>query len=420
MIGLEYYSPTEKQIKHMGEIAFASRCKKLIYKKVDTGYLAYHPYCNRKGTIDENTLKQTRRTHLCPFCFSNIDSTTKETHHNGYNFVEIEKGKESFGYYVEYEFELGKEMYSDCDQVLYASGNDCYHRYIKLSIFANSLSFRPDLFDWKYSKRSNFSSYTYSTRFSYEQNMLSYEYNRKRDTFSSKKEYLEENAPFITKSNQKKLVMDNLFSPNEMKLIKVFDLKKFDEVIGHSKFIKENEWHFHEYLRDGIELNKYYLDYLERNNISMGTYYAYMNTTKQLGFKLDKPTDFKYRYNKVLEMAEQKKDEALEEKIAKRYEELPKYECENVTISPFKNAKEIRDCGKKLHNCIGGYVKNYAEKNKDIYHLDLDGALTIAIEITNNDLKQAYSDSNKKCPDNLLNHIKTFCNANGFTLGKYA
>ena len=175
-----------------------------------------------------------------------------------------------------------------------------------------------------------------------------------------------------------------------------------------------------EYLRDGITLNVYYLDYLRKNKIEMGKYYHYLNNMKDLGFKLDKPTNFDYRFEQVQKMYEQHKEKLADAKIAKRYEELPKYTQENVSIEPFKSAKEVRDCGKKLHCCIGGFVSNYSNKVTDIYHCDLDGALTVALEIKKGELIQARSDHNGACPANLLEHIKMFCRQNNFALGKYA
>ena len=113
-------------------------------------------------------------------------------------------------------------------------------------------------------------------------------------------------------------------------------------------------------------------------------------------------------------------DDIIDNKIKSRYNDLPKYEKDEITISPFKYAQEIRRCGKRLHNCIGGYVERYANKNTDLYHIDLDGAMIVALEIQGKKLCQAYADRNSECPDNIMQHIKSFCKTNGFSLGRYA
>ena len=421
MIGLEYYYPTEEQISVMGKISYFSRSNKLMYREEDDGYLAYHPTCGRKGKISKKTFKQARGTHLCPFCFSEIKSTTKENKQTGFNFVRFGSLAESYGYYVLYEYNIDKEPFADCDQIYYASGNDCYHRYVGFDMFAHNLTLRTDRPDWKYSKRSNWSNYTYQERHSYEECMWDYDYCKERYiSESTKRQYLEKEASYIVKSNQKKILMDNLLSRSQMEFIKVFDIKNMEDVVDNKAFIGKYHNHFYEFIRDGIVLNTYYLDYLKRNKIDLGTYYEYIHNQLTLGFKLDKPTDFEHRLEVSREMMKAEEDKRLNIKIAERYEELPKYEKENVTISPFKSSQEIRDCGKTLHNCIGGYVKKYADKTNDIYHLDLDGAITIALEITGNRLIQAHSDHNKECPANLFEHIKTFCTTNGFELGRYA
>ena len=421
MIGLEYYTPTEEQVETMGRIVFAYKHNKLYYKKDGESVLAYHPRCGRQGIISKKTYKQARYTHLCPFCCKEIESTTeKETQETNF-FVSLNMGNEVFGYYVYNVFNLGKEMFTDVEQVYYASGNDCYHRYLGFDMFANHLSLQLTKEDWKYSKRSNWSSYYYETRSRYEEAMCDYKYCKEHYLYdSSKKEYLTKNAGFIEKSNQKKHAIDNLFSITQMKFMKVFDLKSEDELEKYRSYMSNNKSHIDDYLKDNTILNSYYLDYLYRNKIDLGLYYTYLHNLKQLGFKYDKPTDFKYRFNKAEEMVSAEKDKAVNKKIIKRFDQLPKYENGNVTISPFSSAYEIRRCGKELHNCIGGYVTKYADKKTDIYHLDLDGALKVAIEIQNLKLAQAYVDHNMRCPADLMEHIKSFCKANGFLLGRYA
>lgn len=416
---IQYYTPTPTQVSNMGRIALDSRCNKLIYKKIDTNYLAYHT-CGKQGVIDQKTLAQAKANHICPFCYRPIQSTTTETHQSGYQFIGMRMNDdEVFGYYVIYEYELGKELLADCEQVYYASGDICYHRYIGFDLFAHYLSLNMKRIDWHINKRKRMSySYGYE-RHPYEDCLCNYQ--RYLESLNgTKKEYLKKNVSFITKSNQKKLAMDNILSLEQLMFIKVFDLKSLDELKKYKKYIKENSIHVKDLLHDNIILNSYYLDYLNRNNISLGQYYHFIKDLSLLKFKFEKPTDFKHRAEVIHGMAKDAKDKEMDVNISLRCKELPVYSNGDVSIKPFSSADEIRRCGKELHNCIGGYVDNYATKKTDIYHLDLDGALKIAIEIKSNKLLQAYADHNKPCPAELMKHIKSFCNSNGFSLGNYA
>lgn len=421
MIGLEWYTPTQEQVETMGRIIFSYKHNKLYSKKDGDNILAYHPRCGRQGIISKKIYKQARYTHLCPFCCKEIDSTTNKDSQVTEYFVSLKVGDEVYGYYVYNDFQLGKGTYTDCDQVYYASGNDCYHRYLGFDLFANNLSLQPCKEDWKYSKRSSWSSYYYATVSRYENAMCDYHYCKDRYLVeTTKKDYLENYAGFIVKSNQKKIAVDNLLNTTQMKFIKTFDLKGMDEIEKYKSYMKNNRIHIDDFMNDDLVLNPYYLDYLYRNKIDLGTYYTYLHNLKQLGFKYDKPKDWKFRFEKIDEMVSAEKDKDINKKIKIRYNKLPKYEDGNITISPFSSAWEIRHCGKELHNCIGGFVTKYADKITDIYHLDIDGATKVALEIKNLKLAQAHADNNSSCPKDLMKHIKLFCETNGFSLGNYA
>lgn len=419
MIGLEYYIPTPEQAENMGRIALDTRCSKIVYKQIDTQYLAYHPKCGMKKLISKETLGQIKSSHVCPFCLQNIEGTTTK-HQEGHQFIRISSNDESYGYYVYYDLDLEKGLFSDYEQVLYASGNDCYHRFLGFDLFARNLSLAENKPDWKYSKRKRFSSYYYQERYPYEDAMFDYKYRLGLLVSKTKKQFLEENAYFITKSNQKKIVIDNVFNSQQMKFIKVFDLKSAEQVKKYYGYINKDKNHIDDFLRDGIELNVFYLDYLSRKKINLGTYYTFLHNLKSLGFKYEKPTDFKFRNEAIEKMCQDAKDEEVNKKIMERYDELPKYSEKNIVIEPFKSAYEIRKCGKELHNCIGGFVSKYSTKLTDIYHLDLDYAIKVAIEIKDKKLVQAYEDNNSNCRKEYMKHIKSFCKTNGFSLGRYA
>ena len=419
MIGVDYYYPTEEQLQLLGKVAMKTRTEKIIYKKIDKDtYRCYCPQCGTEDVVSAKTIKQIKASHLCPFCFREIKSSTQNGKDSNNRFISLDIGKKTFGYYVTYEYNAGEPFKVNATQVYFSCGPEAYHRMVSTGGFGNILSYRPDLTEWKETEHVTYSQY-YGINYNiYERLMYDFGYvieHMKPEM--TKKEYLTQNARSIKKSNQKKLVMDNLFNRLQMKFISAFDLKTEEEVMKYSAYMKANKNHIDEVTEP---LNVYYLDYLSRNGIDLGKYMTYLHNLKALGMKYDKPKDFDYRYDVIEKMYSDVKDKEVNVQIKKRYTELPRYEKESVTISPFKTAYEIRKCGKVLHNCIGRYVTDYSTKKTDIYHLDLDGAIRIAIEIKENKLTQAYGDENSKCPANLLEHIKSFCNSNGFSLGKYA
>lgn len=429
LCGLEKYDPTPEQVERMGRILLMAYNNKLIVKETEDGYLAYHSRCNKMRKIPKQVIGQVRKAHICPFCFSPITSVTTNTKDTHSDFVKIESNDhEIFGYYVMYDFELGKPLWVDIEQTYYACGNEAYYRYMGLDMFAHYITLRSDRNDWRYRPRyrGNPCSGTYYYGYEYDtyaDKMWTLGYSEEKlvnECLENKRKYLENVASYIEKSNQRKLVIDNLFNEDQMRFIKAFDLKTPDEVYRNNAYIKKNSSHIIDLFRYNITLNVFYLDYLRKNKIDLGNYFKYLNDLKELGFKYDKPTDFEDRKQRVEEMVKQARDKQLDEKCIKRYESLPKYSKDDISIQPFKSAEEIRRCGKELHNCIGGYVRKYAEGNANLFHLDLKGKMKVAIEIRDLKLAQAMVDHDKKCKSGkYFNAIKSFCEENGFSLEKF-
>lgn len=420
-IGVEYYEPTAEQLQNLGRIAMRMKFDKLIYKKIDSDFLVYCPHCGKQHKLNEKQYKQIRASKVCPTCFYRASHSTQTPTNKGFAFISMMIGNKEYGYYVEYNFELGKPFEVRAVQTLFSCGPECYHRMMGTGPYGNVLTYRPDEKSWKITDTFSYSQY-YGASFNvYERLMYEYGYCLYHMNEShSKKEYLKSNAKHITKSNQKKIAIDNLLNEDQMNAMVVFDLNDIELLLKYNGYINKNKTHLHDFLHHNITLNKYYLDYLDRNKINLGDYYTFLVNLSSMNMKYEKPTDFKFRSKKVEEMYIAAKDKMINKNITKRYVELPKYSKSNVVIEPFKTAEEIRNCGKTLHNCIGGYVEKYSRKSTDIYHLDLDGAIKIAIEISNGKLMQAYADHNSPCPKDLMEHIKSFCKTNDFSLGRYA
>lgn len=423
MIGLEYYTPTPLQLKQMGELARCTRNKKIIYKEIETGYLISHPRCGGSGVVDKKTLGQIKKSHICPFCFSNIQSCSKNSREKNYQFISLDIGNETYGYYVDYEYT--DELKTTITQVYYACGNECYHRMVGFNLFANALSYQPWNNEWKQTKR-NKAHYYYgypSEYSSYEKCMYDLDYCTMHyfNSKKSKREYLESVGRCIFKSNQKKIAIDNLLNYKQITFMVNFNLNSIDDVYKYNSYInlQYKNYNIDELL---IKLNRqganniYYLDYLSRNKITISEYEKYVSNLIKLNFKIDKPKDFKFRDSQVENMAIEKENKEKNIKIQRRYSELPKYTKGSISISPFQTAQQIIKCGKALHNCLGTYVGAYSEGKTDIYLMEDNGKEIGAIEVKGNKLQQARLNNNEKCNDDLIPYVHDFCLQNNFTI----
>ena len=401
---------------------------KLHYKKTESNtYYAFCSGCCDYSEYSKEEFKQIRSNHCCPKCGKSFKSTSKSTPPTEYSgYVEVE----DYGYRIDTLFNWGElPKLKSYKQVAYFGDTKCaWLRGIKAwyanwTAYGVTTDYNKPYYHKSYSRyvRDSFIDYCNSNR-SYQLNILTGVYLKK---------YLQTNFDFITKSNQKTMVMNNHFTFREAEGIKVFDLKTKEDVMKYSDYLNRcpDLWIYVRNMNNGLakELNIYYLDYLSRNNIDFGRYIEYCNLAMELKYEIDKPKDFERSLAKLKSIKEREKiriqfekDKALAVNIAKRGMLLPTYEKDNIVISPFKTAYEIRTCGNKLHNCIGSYVDKYGNGMTDIYHLDVDKALRIAIEIRNGELKQAYAHHNSQCPTELMKHIKAFCKQNHIALGNYA
>lgn len=408
---------TPEQIKVCTKLA-TTEYNKLPYKKYAKGqYELYCPYCQTYHRITSEELKNIREKKRCPNCLERFASTTRDDNFKGIVYVYIG----GYGYKFVSEWKFGEPIkLIRYEQIAAFFG----HTYIKTGYYLGN--FGRGIYYDEAKTKSDYYNYRRSDSPNYLCNMYKYHdcqwiyyYGGDR---KAKKIMLETYASFITKSNQKKILMDYCVPPYCFPFIKLFDLNSAEDIFKYKSYMKSNDMEADEILeRNQYQFNKYYLDYLYRNGIRLHDYISYAEKLKAMGMKLDKPSDFKMRDEIVSDMYDKYKAENLNKLIAKRYESLPKYELENIKILPFKDKDEMVTCGKVLHNCIGRmYVESYAESKTDVYHLDVDDKMTIAIEIAKGKLQQARSDNNGSCPKNLLEHIKSFCKANGFLLGYYA
>ena len=396
--------------------------KKYPYVKLDNGqYRTYCPDCQRYNTVSKEEFKRIRSEKVCPLCDSDFSCTTKTTHKIYYDYISLLWNNMTVGYYVAAEWNFGQPIkLIHLDQYMKAlpkskvlpNGKTMVKCGYYLGAMGSKVCFNSENYNgfWRQTVSENY----YWRSLDYYSNWT-YKFGTRYDI-----KKLLDDCYDITKSNQVKMILQHRFNSSLLTGIKMFDLNTAEEVEKYKEYLINNHFHYREMRNSQIKGNVYLLDYLARNKIDLGRYVTYSERLKTLGFKLDRPTDFEHRYEVVSDLVQEIEDAPMKEQIKERYDSLPKYAKDNISILPFEKAKDIRKCGKKLHNCIGGYVRRYAEGDTDIYHLDLDGAIKVAIEISDKTLRQAHTDHNGVCPANLMKHIKSFCKTNGFSLGHYA
>lgn len=386
--------------------------KEYAYQKVDGQYKTYCPYCQKYSLLSPTEFKKVRSEKKCPSCGESFHNTTHtHLHKEYYDAVYlIEDGIET-GYHINSSWTFGEDVkLTRIDKYSYKKDGKTYVKqgYYLAGMFYTmkvGCHFNQVADKWHKVESPNY----YNTSFDY-YTKWTYKYGTRKD----RAKFLAD-IYGVTKSTQVKIVFENDLDKELAMALGVFDLNSLEEFKQYEKYLKANQTHMDDFVKDKIKLNIHYLDYLARNNIDLGMYYVFLSDLKQLGFKYEKPTDFAYRSKVVGEMASASKDAEINHKVLDRFNSLPKYQSENITIKPFSTAHEIRRCGKVLHCCIGGYVDSYATKKTDIYHLDLDGAIKVAIEIKDGRLVQARADHNAVCPNDLYEHIKLFCKANNFS-----
>ena len=409
---------SQKEINEVAKIML-TKDNKMHYQMYDKGqYELYCPFCQTYKRVNYQQLKQIRFNEQCPTCLMPFKRFSKETNYLVEDYVKID----DYGYRFKVEWNFGELPHVlETEQCMYFDKSKTYVKDIRLKMFGRGIVKVDDEDYISHQYRvSNSEYYLYST-FKYPNPTLPLWLGNQKQI---KKLALENNIAKSTisklKSNQKKLIIDNDVTRIQVETMVVFDLNDIDDVYKHSEYIKKNAIHLYDFLHNNIKLNHFYLDYLDNNKNDLGYYFHFLQNLKELGFKYEKPKDFAHRSGVVQDLYNQHEQEIKSKKIEKRCEKLPTYKSKDIIISPFKTAQQIIDCGKALHNCIGGYVSRFADGETDLYHLDVKDKLTIAIEVRNNELWQAYADGNTDCPTKLMKHIKEFCKANNFDLGTYA
>lgn len=396
------YKPTIQEQKDMARAILYTEGK-MRYKRLKSG--KYKVSCCRCGetyTVKDEDFKLIHASKICSHCNNEILKFT--TIESEVLWKWIIKGNN--GFFMKIRDELGhKPKILICEQVLADDGNAIYRRNVVRNMYSLN---RCDTQGWKKVRYTDYTSYFYK-----------YEYMDRNYKPITKKELYE--SYFMDKldlkSNQKKLIMDNLYNREQIKFIKMFNLKKAQDLYKYRAYISRNErdiWAIND--ENIIELNEYYLHYLWKNKIKLLDFVDYIEQCEILKVKLDKPKDFNERHDAYSHRIAWLEDQEKNKRIQRRYKQYEKYsyKSKEIEIKPFKSVKEIIDCGERLHNCIARYASNYAAGNTKIFYLTEKGKLKAAIEVKKGRLIQARIKNNEWCTRKQMIHINRWLKKNGW------
>lgn len=179
-------------------------------------------------------------------------------------------------------------------------------------------------------------------------------------------------------------------------------------------------------LRLGKELKT--LRYLKRNDVVASEYADYITILKRLEYPLDNsymfPKDFEKEYKRVHDEYDANKteiDNKYNNKLIKQISDgLRKMKDLRTFLNGSKgllvyvpeSVAELKEEGKKLHNCIGTYADRVAEGKTFVFFvrkLDNPTAPFVAFEYCNGEVIQCRSDHNQNVVDNnVLNFVDAF------------
>ena len=390
--------------------AFAE--SKLIYKKTQKGYKIKCLYCNHQEDIDKEMMKQIQASHLCPKCFRTVELKKDNYISDIADLLKVNQDGQEIGYYVRLIRQIGKKPKFEYKQVAYWDKKDKFYcRNVLNSLSGWKYYSNKQIDRWYRSKEERDrlkkfrlrkgSPYSYQTL---ENCFVDYRCIR-NDTYMTKKEYYERYANYELKSNQRKIVEDNLLNYKQVLALKIFNLKNYKEIYKYRAYINKYGSTIDPY---DFELNIYFLDYLSRNDIHYHDFTDYIDDCIQLGLKVDKPKDFNKAHELLANEIVIKDKSKCDKKIKTRFIELKRKSLSNehYEIAPFESVREIVEVGAKLHNCLSTYVEKYAKGQTDIYLIKKQDEVIGAIEIKNNKLIQARG----KCNTNLEKEQNRFVN----------
>ena len=377
-----------------------------ILKKNKTSARMWCGQCDTEKTISLDLARQVEKASICPCCFSAVN-----LHKGGYTYenAELVKTGETGHYYIVRK-RLYRKPFVYHKQVAYWNDDGFYARNIYMSMY--QWVFRSDrTIDFWYENKADRDRYKkWRKRRTNSWNSLELQFFPIMNMLGcsnltmTKKQWLGSIDLPEFKSNQKKIIIDNLLNVKQMKAIQIFDLKTVKDVYKYNSWIKKQSLSYQ------VPMNIYYLDYLYRNKIRYVDYIDYLDQCEMLNIKAGKPKDFDKVHRELsteVRILEEKEENKTNDKLIKDiYKKLKrkKYQKGDILIRPHKNSEDLIRTGATLHNCIGGYIQRYAKGVTDLYVLIDNGHKKVAIEVKRGKLIQVRADHNRE-PDTKYKRI---------------
>ncbi|MBR2578019.1 MAG: PcfJ domain-containing protein, partial [Erysipelotrichaceae bacterium] len=339
--------------------------KDLVIKENRKDAIVWCMTCNTEKKVSIEMARQIKKAKICPFCFNEVKIHKRNYVRENYALVRILNN----GYYYRVSKMIGRKPKAYCKQVAYWTDDGFYARNIIMSMYSWVYRSDEQIDRWNDRKgRERWKKYRKRRTGSWNSLEMQFHPIEYIDTFFentvSKKKWLQEQILPDFKSNQKKIIIDNLLNRTQMWAVAIFDLKSVRQIYKYNAWINEQDW------ETGRErFNVYMLDYLYRNKISYSDYLDYIDQCRELNIKPGKPKDFYKTHSDLAKEIKIIHQAARDKQIQERAKELVAYEKDGVVIRPLNSVEDVVDTGAVLHNCIKGYIDSYADGHTDLYVL---------------------------------------------------
>lgn len=374
-----------------------------MFKKVRNKYKLFCPNCNDYTLYSENDFKKIKKSCVCPKCRIERDGLIDCNKYGDklitWDFVTFG----AYGYEVDCNYKWNKEPNFFIKKVFKNKNGRYWVRGIYTTGYWNG-SVKP-YFCYHNQNEHRKNEWHITNCIQYRELFAgrTFEYYKQ----STKKNVLEKYKNLNLKSNQIKMILDNPVSEAQIYAIKLYDFKRIEDVYRYKKTIDSNKYSIIEAVRDNLAFNTSTIEYLRKNKIQVNDYVDYAQACQKINRKLDKPKDFKLWHDRITQLAQVSKNKQYSKGCKQQWKRLKKniYQNKEITIKPFEDIEEIVYVSMALHNCMSRmYIDKYANNKTELYHLDINGIPTLAIEVNKGKLIQCRADHNAD-PDPRLKRI---------------
>lgn len=398
---------------------------KIIYVK--PYYKKYKCYCTGCGNslvISKQQLKEIHNSHMCPMCWRKAYKVYE--HDQKYlDFVNTRTEINCEGYMASFtwSFDHAEKIRIKHVAHFYGVGTlNNYHepnhtqvRDIHIGMFGRNIypDYEPDG-KWKKKTRST----------GYFNNMIPINFPNngiwKEDIpYGTKKDYLDDVIGKIDmKSSQKKIAIDHILSPLQIKRMVMFDLNDYEDV--RKMNFKDDVWWNDYDLKEirkcqNMRLNKFDAEYVRKNKLKIRDFIDYIEECNEVGIKNKHPKDFQHEHSKVSAMVRLQNELSKIKKIDKRYakhlgeitDALPKFSEKGILIQPVMNLEELSEDATYMSNCIMSYALDYINGKCFLFIVrDESGTILANVEIRKQQVIQCRARFNQDPSPEIKRAVK--------------